>query len=279
MIRLIQVDLRRVCRDKLFLIACILATVFAVSTPLLYFVLFEVMGSSLGETEEMLASVGVFITAKSQFFTSFSLMNNFGLIFPILLAIIFSKDFGHGTVRNKIIGGHSRTAIFLSAYFTCLIVTLVVMLAQAVLTMLVALLFFPFQDTQFFITDIGYLLLSVFFECVLYAFIAALVVTVCMTVKNAGLSAVLFLAVIMITSTVTTIVQTGTMLPSSILTPTVVRILDVLRKVDVFGYSNLIGQGVTYRLIDAFCYGTVPLVAAAALLAFGIWRFRRSDLK
>ena len=282
MIRLIKVDLQRVLRDKLIWIACVIAVFFAVSTPLTYFLLFEVLGDALGdvgEMSEMLSGMGVSISAKSQFFTSFSLINNFGLIFPVLLAIVFSKDFGQGTMRNKIISGHSRNTVFFSAYTSCLITTLAVMLAQATLTMLVALIFFPFQDTPFFFTDLGYVLLSVLFECVLYAYVSAIVVAICMAVKNAGIAAVLTLAVILVAGMATSMLQMGEMLLGTMMTPTLSRVFDALQRIDVFGYSNLIGQGITYTVGEALCFGLLPLVGCASVLSLGAYVFRKSNLK
>ena len=110
---LLKAEFKRVFMDKLLIVMGILAVAFAAVTPLLYALLFSEMGMA---DEPMLAS---FISSKAQFFGSFSLGNNLGLIAPVLLAIALCKDFSFGTIRNKVIAGKSRTAIFLSLFITC----------------------------------------------------------------------------------------------------------------------------------------------------------------
>ena len=99
-------DLKRILKSKLFMATCILAGVFALINPLLNKLLFEAL--DLGEL------LGSMVTAKSMTFTSFLPGDNLGLVMPILIAISVCQDFSQGTVRNKIICGKSRTAIYLS---------------------------------------------------------------------------------------------------------------------------------------------------------------------
>ena len=101
---LLKADFKRVLKDKLLLVMGILAVVFAAFTPLLYAVMF----SSMEMVDDPMVSS--LISGKMQFFASFSMGNNLGLIAPVLLGIALCKDFSFGTVRNKIIAGKSRTA-------------------------------------------------------------------------------------------------------------------------------------------------------------------------
>ena len=125
MFNLLKTDFKRILCDKLFLVLCIIGGAFAVFTPLLYKVLF-----SLIEAEEFL---NMTVNAKSLFFTAFSPSDNFGLILPILLAIILCKDFSHGTVRNKLICGYSRKKVFLSMYIACATTICVLILCYALI--------------------------------------------------------------------------------------------------------------------------------------------------
>ena len=107
---LLKSDFRRILKDKLLIVVGILAVVFAITLPLLYAVIFS--------TADVLATemLGNMFTAKTLFFSSFSMGNNLGLVVPVLLAIILCKDFSFGTVRNKIIAGKSRKAIYMSLF-------------------------------------------------------------------------------------------------------------------------------------------------------------------
>ena len=104
---LLKTDLRRIFKDKLFLVVCILGTVLAFFTPLLY----KGLATVIGVQDELL---GLLADSKSMFFSAFAPGTNFGFILPILLSLVLCKDFGYGTVRNKIICGKSRAKIFFS---------------------------------------------------------------------------------------------------------------------------------------------------------------------
>ena len=71
---LLKTDLKRILKDKLFLVACILGVIFAVSSPLLS----EALIVGLNIEEELGAS---FASAKSMFFSSFSIDIVFTIIF------------------------------------------------------------------------------------------------------------------------------------------------------------------------------------------------------
>ena len=165
---LLKTDIQRVLKDRLFMILCIIAGAFALVGPLLYKLLFNAL-----EVEEMLGMLGMSVNGKSLFFNAFKPGDNFGLVAPILLAVILCKDFSHGTIRNKIICGKSRTSIFFSLFSTALIFICGIMLAHALITLAIALLFFEYQEAAFTWKDFGYLILSVGFEMLVFSFIAA----------------------------------------------------------------------------------------------------------
>ena len=82
MINLLKADLRRVLKDRLLIVLGIIAVGFAIVTPLLYVVLFNGVGMA---DDPMISGL---ISGKAQFFSSFSMGNNLGLIAPVLIAII-----------------------------------------------------------------------------------------------------------------------------------------------------------------------------------------------
>ena len=279
MLELLKVDFKRVLRDKLFLVVCILSGVFALTTPLLYLLIFKLAGA--GDLAK-LALLGVSVNGKSQFFDFFSLANNLGLIAPVLLAVALCKDFSHGTVRNKIIAGKSRSEIFLSMLTVCFAVMFGIMLAGAVLTLLVSLIFFPFQDSDFVASDVGYFLLSLLFEAVLYLFVSALVCFLCAATKNVGLVIVFYIAISMGMTFVTSILQIGElMIVSGVFkTPEAVRkIIVFLQDINVFNFAMVIGKGVEYGTLDVLCCILSPLIGGVGFTAWGIAAFNRKDLK
>lgn len=273
---LIRVDLRRAMKDKIFLVLCILTGVFAVVTPLLYKAIFSLL--NIEEMLEMEGMFGLSINAKSLFFTSFSPGNNFGLILPIMVAIILCKDFSHGTVRNKIICGKSRRSIFLSMLCTCAILMCGFILAQAILTLLVSLCFFDYQSTKFTIGDLGYLLLSIGLEILVYVFISVLLTFFIVSMKNAGTAIVMYFVVNFVLLIIGGITQTAAML-SDTTSGISYEILEFFNQANVFT-STVIGSGTSYGAKELLLYVLFPNVALISLFTFlGYTVFKKKDLK
>lgn len=277
MTALIRSDFKRFFRDKLFLVLGILAVVFATVTPLLYVALVGTMGEMDPMTEEMLAGT---ISAKGQFFSSFSFSNNLGLIAPLLVGIVLYKDFSFGTVRNKIIGGHSRRSIFLSTFTVCATALFGIILAHAVLTLGISLLFFEYQAAPFVLADLWYLLESLLFEFLMYVFVAAFVSWLCMTMKNVGMMIVLYIAVVLGFTMIAGVLQIVIMaLSMDGGAGRTVEILEFFQRINLFNSSTAIGLGDSYTAEDVWYYVLTPLVSTVLLLGWGLLKFNRKDLK
>ena len=135
MINLLKVDLKRILKDKLLVIVCIIALVMSLFTPLLLKGLL-VLGLDM---EWISSKEGV---ALGFFSNAFSASSNIGLILPIFIAIIINKDFTYGTIRNKIICGNKRSTIFLSMFISSAIITVAIMIIQALITLLATIIVF-----------------------------------------------------------------------------------------------------------------------------------------
>ncbi len=277
MTNLIRSDFKRFFKDKLFMVVCILAVVFAVITPLIYVVTFRIVGDVDPMTDQMLSG---YVSGKGQFFGAFSFGNNLGLIAPLLIAIIFYKDFTFGTVRNKIISGHSRTSIFLSIFTVCAITLFGIMLAHALLTLAISLPFFGYQEEPFTMADFWYLLESLAFDLLIYLFAAAFVSWLCVTKRNLGMVIVLYIALVFGCTLVAGILQIVIMvLSATSVSEKALDILNFIQNINIFNSSAVIGTGSSYTS-QQVCYYTIPPVAGMlALIGHGIWKFNRKDLK
>ncbi len=271
---LLRADFRRVLKDKLLIVMGILAVVFALITPLLYTLLFATEELA---SDPMLAGL---VSAKSQFFQSFSLGNNLGLIAPVLLAIVLCKDFSYGTVRNKIISGKSRHHIFLSLFTVCSVTLIGVMLLNAAITLGVSLFFFEYQPEPFEAGDLLYFAVSLLFEILVLLFISALLSWLCAAMKNVGLVIVLYVAIAFILVMVGSIIQV--LLQVLALTDgneTLIDILSFIDRINIGAAATYIGAGTEYSWKDAL-YLTLPsLCGTAAFLGLGFRKFARKDLK
>ena len=271
---LFRTDLKRVLKDKLLLVMGILAVVFALITPLLYAAIFSVDGPL---NDPMLASL---VSAKSQFFQSFSMTNNLGLIAPVLLAIVLCKDFSFGTVRNKIIAGKRRSAIFLSLFVVCALVLTTVMLLSAFISLGVSLIFFDYQPTPFTAADFGYFIVSLAFEVLVLLFMAALLSWLCASMKNVGTAIVLYVAITFLLVMLGSILQmVAGVLQINGENQRLVDILLVLDRLNVGRAVSYIGTGTSYTFKDVL-YLTLPSLAGIlGFLGFGLLGFTKKDLK
>lgn len=271
---LFRADLKRVLKDKLLIVMGILAVVFALITPLLYAAIFSMDGLI---DDPLLASL---VSAKSQFFQSFSMTNNLGLIAPVLLAIVLCKDFSFGTVRNKIIAGKSRTSIYLSLFAVCALVLSAVMLLSAFLSLGVSLIFFDYQPTPFTFADFGYFMASLGFQLLVLLFMAALLSLLCGCTKNVGAAIVLYVAITFLLVLVGSIVQAiCAVLQLTGINPKLVDVLLVLDRLNVGRAVAYIGAGTSYTWEDVLYLLLPPLAGILGFTGFGLLRFRRKNLK
>ena len=275
---LLKADFRRVFKDKLLLVMGILAVVFALITPLLYIVLLSATEMTADDmVTEMLSGL---ITGKGQFFGSFSMGNNLGLIAPVLLAIVLCKDFSYGTVRNKIIAGKSRTQIYLSLLITCSAVLIGVMLLHAFITLGVSLIFFDYQPTAFTVADFWYFLASLGFEILVLLFVSSLLSWLCASMKNVGLVIVLYVAIAMVLVMAGSIAHTLiSVIEMTGENENLVALLQFASRINVLNSAAYIGTGTEYGLKDVL-YLTIP--ASLGILGFatlGLLKFNKKDLK
>ena len=266
--KLIKTDFKRILKDKLLIVLCVIGGAFAVFTPLLYKILFSVIGA-----EDVL---GMTVNAKSLFFTAFSPSDNFGLILPILLAIILCKDFNHGTVRNKLICGYSRKSVFLSMYITCATVICALILCYALINLFVSLIFLNYQATPFTMADFWYLIVSILFEMLIYLFISAILCFFVSIAKNVGLAIVFYVGAMFFFVIVGLVVSIAIMFtdPSTV----------AYNVIEYFVVANpfmptVIGSGVEYKLSEVLSIVLTNLIGGALLTLFGAIIFTKKDLK
>lgn len=278
---LLRVDFKRVLKDKLFMVICIIALSCAVVMPMLYVSLFFLLGGGdISETRELMSLLGVTLDAKYLFFDSLSIGNNLGLILPIFVGIIMFKDLSKGTIRNKIIGGYKRTSIFASNFIVSFTVMFGVIFAQAIVTLLVSLIFFPFQSTPFVIGDLWTLLLSLLFDTLIYLLVSALVTFLCATKKSAGIVIVLYIAIALSFSILGSILQIAQLLVEvEGSSKFAVGFLEFIQNINVFTYGTTIGGITKYTWSQALYFGLAPIIFTIGLLLLGVYKFNKRDLK
>lgn len=274
MISLLKADLSRMIKDKLFLVSCIVAGVFAIITPVLYkglAMLLEIEG------EDML--FGSMFTSKGMLTSLFSPTNNLGFIIPVFLGIIISKDFSYGTVRNKIISGKSRVKIYLSILLSSIIIISILMIAYAIISMAIATLLLGYSSDVSIWQELGYVALSILFGVIIFIFIACLLVFFSIAMKNFGGALVMYFVVIFI------FVMLGTLTPIAAFyfkyeNEALYELFTFLGNINIFYYpANVIGVLEKYKLSNALYLILSSITFGGLLSLLGIHLFNKKDLK
>ena len=118
--QLLRADLYRLLKSKLTLVSLILAAVM----PLLFSALFLGLKEFVKFADpSSSAMIELALNGHTLVASTFSLTNNIGIILPVFATIFVMNDLTSGTIRNKVILGHSRHKIFASsflcAFFYC----------------------------------------------------------------------------------------------------------------------------------------------------------------
>lgn len=279
MISLLKADLRRIFKDRLLLIMGILAVTFAIVTPLLYAAILA--GTNAVQINAVSDALSGFFSGKTQFFDSFSIGSNMGLIAPVFIVIVMCKDFSYGTVRNKIISGKSRTKIFISLFISCSVVFTAVMMLHALVTLGMSLLFFDYQSTAFTASDFGYLLESLGFEILVLLCVSAIMSWLCASKKNAGLVIVLYVALVFglvmagsIIQVVLNVIKNAGGDDTSIY-----KMLYFIDRINIGSSSAYIGNGTEYTLKDVLFLTITPIAGILGFTGLGLLKFNKKDIK
>lgn len=266
MLRLLKTDYKRIFKDKLFLITCIIGMAFAILGPFLYKLLEMMMF-----TEEDKEFLGSMFYAKTFFISAFSLSNNFGLIVSILITIVVCKDFSFGTIRNKIISGNKRSQIYLSFFISTASILTGVMFCYSLIAFGMSAIVFPYSPTGFSGGEVGKLLTILLFEIMALLVAGSLLSFLCVSAKNAGISIIIYVAISMILSTVTVILQTFAYDNEAL--------INVMKFVPLFGINLIVNQGEEFVFADYLIAISASALYVFLFSLFGTLIFKKKDLK
>ena len=118
MSRLLKAFFYKISKDITFRITLIVGAGVAIFMILLYFLLDLFL-----DTEGM-----KMLTGQSMLVNSFSPAQNFGISIPINVVSFVILEFTQGTIRNKIIAGHSKFKIYASLYLSGLVLAFALLL-------------------------------------------------------------------------------------------------------------------------------------------------------
>lgn len=157
--RLIKSFFFKLSRDLTFRIVLIIGAGIAFfMTALMLFI--DVASGAFGASEDAITLK--MLTGPNMLLSSLSPVDNFGLAIPICLITFICLEFTQGSIRNKIIAGHSKFKIYLSLFVSGLVLTFSLLIVYAGLCTLLGTIFggFDLDDPVINMSSLSALLAS-----------------------------------------------------------------------------------------------------------------------
>lgn len=260
MINLLKSNFFRVRKDIITYICLGLCLLMAVGNGIMGILFDRIV--DVPEAQAMLE--GAF-TGKTMFVSALSPVNNMGCLIPILLYIIMNRDYNTGAIRQKVIGGYSRTKIYLSSYLVTLVCGLVFQAFNMICSLLSGVLFCGYGaawNTQ----ELGLLLKAAVLGLLVYCLFLTIAHFFLHTLKNIGYVAYLGALFVMGGMSALTMLKTEN--------PFVRFLVDwnPINQISVISNFTFEGKMVATMIASSLLY-------MAALVAGGLYLFRKTDLK
>ena len=190
---LLSADFLRIFKDKIFKITLIVIIIFGIVTSLFNFGLVYLIGFlSSPEEAEYLRE---YYNGYQLFIGAFNPTSSIAMVISIMSIIMVCKEFSFGTIRNKLIAGHSRLKVFLSSYITQIIFGIMMITIYSIICLLLGTLLLGFYeefDGKMFLK-----LLIIYFQSIsIFIFFDSICIFICHLCKSVGFSIVIYVAFI-----------------------------------------------------------------------------------
>ena len=100
-------------------------------------------------------------------FRSLNPLSNMGFLTPIILLIMFAREYTNGTLRNKVIAGYSRTQIYGASYISFLIIGVALTILNMILSIICGTIVIGY-GTEFNMDEMGELMLAALLGLLVY---------------------------------------------------------------------------------------------------------------
>lgn len=194
MYKLLNAGFSRLMKNKIFLSVIIITIVFAICSLIFQYdqeVRFSSFGPSSSPTEKLLLNFVVFII----FFIA------------LFISLFVGTEYSDGTIRNKIIAGHSRKNIYLSNLIISITVGILIELLYLLIISLIAIPLFGGIDMP--LNEFGFLLLDTIVVIITYCSIFNFISLICSSITISTTICMLLTIVLMLMAILS---QTGSIL-------------------------------------------------------------------
>ena len=236
------------------------------------------------------------LNGTSMLVSSLSPVQNFGLAVPINLITFTVLEFNHGSIRNKIIAGHSKGSIYTSLFLNGLLFTFVLVGIYAVLNFGLGSIgsLFSFGDGSQQVDPLlnpsyadGYVLKMIILACVSYISIVSFTIFFATLFRNIGPSIPVVIVGLLICYLAGTIISLAGAENEALLW--VGRLVDPLYGMGageyelvhttINGQDVVTGQLMTIKNETFFCSIGSNVFYATLFYVFGLIIFRKRDIK
>lgn len=279
MSKLLSADFMRLRKNRLFWGA--LAAMFAFGAGMVFQQLWEQMAyAEFGETGQMDA-----------IFFRYALAT--GLMMAVFIPLFFGTEYSDGTLRNKVMVGHSRASIYFSNLITGIVVSVLLCAAYLLPVMILGPVFI-----EWLTMDVGFLLTILLGTLAMGAAFSSVFTLITMNCSRKAATAVgcilLVIALLVVAARINTLLEAPEFIPvyslsadgavvSEGMEPNPHYLRGTARTVCEFLYDFLpAGQTVQYSAVSVTHPWRLPLYSLAILIVSagaGAALFRRKDLK
>lgn len=293
MMRLFKAFLFKISKDLTFRITLIIGAGLAVLMTGLYAAL--QYGIFALDDMDAEADIGIkFISGQGMLINSMSPAQNYGLAIPINLITFICLEFSQGTIRNKIIAGHSKFKIYVSLFIGGLIFAFGLLGVYLLICTGLGTIFggFNLEENVYLLTGVAqvtpeYLVKMIVICVVTYISIVSFAIFISTAFRSVGPSIPLVLVPIMICYFAAMISSVLSLLDSPGVEGfmNVMRIVDPLYAIGAIETKTVIIDEANYNIVanmsnETFIAGICNnLVYAAIFFTAGSVLFKRRDVK
>lgn len=179
---LLRADFYTLIKSKLTYILLGICVGLPIFMLILYVAMDKIFAADLMEGAEAFGMTSLF-TGRTIMFSNFSLTNNVGLIIPIFVGIFNLLDVRHGTIRNKIILGESKTKVYLSHLIVSVVLCVVASMVSFLVLTAGSAAFFPYGE-EFNSAEVANFIRCFVIGVLLFVYVASLSTFFAMVTKS-----------------------------------------------------------------------------------------------
>lgn len=274
MTRLFNAFLFKLRRDLTFKITLIIGAAMAVFMTLLY------LGLDLLINEPEMPKM---LSGQAMLVSSISPSQNFGLAIPINLISFIVLEFTQGTIRNKIIGGHSKGKIYISLFLNGLVFTLALVITYVLICFGLGCIFGGFDPQGATLASFGlvkmdeyYLIRTLIIGLLVYVSLVSFTVFIATLIRSIGPCIPIVIVLIVVLALIPSIAQAIAPINDTFLKIT--RVIDPLFALNAYEINE--GTNTMSISNEAFYWGIANnLFYTVIFFLAGFFIFRKRDIK